>query len=113
MTRCLMLNASTGTRAQRADSWTRCLLVELKRNPISNPVPGSASQGRVSAIGPALRFYCGGHQVRVSYRIARDRRFIMLTVFSKIRMRETAEIGRAEAVMARCQEEAHTAGGEG
>jgi hypothetical protein len=35
----------------------------------------------------------------------------MLTVFTKTRMREAAEIERAAAAMARCQAEAHTADG--
>ena len=33
----------------------------------------------------------------------------MLTVFTKTRMRETTEIARAPAAMARCQRERHTA----
>jgi hypothetical protein len=33
----------------------------------------------------------------------------MLTVFTKTRMRETAEIARATAAMACCQREGHTA----
>ena len=37
-----------------------------------------------------LRFYCGGERVRISYWIAPGRRIIMLTVFTKTRMRETA-----------------------
>jgi len=37
----------------------------------------------------------------------------MLTVFTKIRMRETAEIEQAAAAMARCQAAGHTADGEG
>jgi hypothetical protein len=60
-----------------------------------------------------LRFYCGGQRVRVSYWIAPGRRIIMLTMFRKTRMRETAEIERAKAAMARCQDEGHTADGEG
>jgi hypothetical protein len=44
-----------------------------------------------------LRFYYGGQRVRVSYWIGSGRRIIMLTVFTKTRMRETAEIERAEA----------------
>ena len=56
-----------------------------------------------------LRFYCGGERVRISYWIAPGRRIIMLTVFTKTRMRETAEIARAAAAMARCQREGHTA----
>jgi hypothetical protein len=38
---------------------------------------------------------------------------IVLTVFTKTRMRETAEIERAEAAMVRCQDEGHTADEEG
>ncbi len=60
-----------------------------------------------------LRFYCGGQRVRVSYWIAPGRRIIMLTVFTKTMMRETAEIERAVAAMARCQAEGHDADGEG
>ena len=56
-----------------------------------------------------LRFYCGGERIRISYWIASGRRIIALTVFAKTRMRETAEIARAEAAMARCQQEGHTA----
>jgi hypothetical protein len=60
-----------------------------------------------------LRFYCGGQRVRISYWIAPGRRIIMLTVFTKTRMRETAEIERARQAMARCQHEAHTLDEEG
>jgi hypothetical protein len=55
-----------------------------------------------------LRFYCGGERVRITYWIAPGRRIIALTVFSKTRMHETAEINRAVRAMARCQREAHT-----
>jgi hypothetical protein len=40
---------------------------------------------------------------------APGRRIIMLTVFTKTRMREAGEIARAQAAMARCQRETHTA----
>ena len=56
-----------------------------------------------------LRFYCGGERIRISYWIAPGRRITALTVFAKTRMRETAEIARAAAAMARCQQEGHTA----
>jgi hypothetical protein len=49
-----------------------------------------------------------GQRVRISYWIAPGRRIIMLTVFTTTRMRETAEIERAAAAMARCQREGHT-----
>jgi hypothetical protein len=56
-----------------------------------------------------LRFYCGGQRMRISYWIAPGRRIIMLTVFTKTKMRETAEIERAAEAMARCRRERHTA----
>jgi hypothetical protein len=56
-----------------------------------------------------LRFYCGAQRVRISYWIASGRRIIMLTVFTKTKMRETAEVERAREAMARCQAEGHTA----
>jgi hypothetical protein len=56
-----------------------------------------------------LRFYCGGQRVRVSYWIAPGRRIMMLTVFTKTKMRETTEIARAESARARCLREGHTA----
>ncbi|WP_210577171.1 type II toxin-antitoxin system RelE/ParE family toxin [Streptomyces sp. GESEQ-4] len=55
-----------------------------------------------------LRFYCGGERLRVTYWIAEGRRIIMLTVFSKTRMREFAEVDRARQAMKRCQAEGHT-----
>jgi hypothetical protein len=57
-----------------------------------------------------LRFYCGGQRVRISCWIAPGRRMILLTVFTKTKMRETAEIERAKEAMARCQREGRTAG---
>jgi len=56
-----------------------------------------------------LRYYCGGQRMRVSYWIAPGRRIIMLTVFTRTKLRETAEIERAADAMARCQREGHTA----
>jgi hypothetical protein len=56
-----------------------------------------------------LRFYCGGERARVTYWIAPGRRIIMLTVFTKTRMREAGEIARAQAAMTCCQREGHTA----
>ena len=56
-----------------------------------------------------LRFYCGGQRTRISYWIAPGRRIILMTVFTKTRMRETAEIERAKDAMDRCQREGHTA----
>jgi hypothetical protein len=55
-----------------------------------------------------LRFYCGQERVRVTYWIAPGRRIIALTVFTKTRMREEAEVARALRAMARCQLDGHT-----
>jgi hypothetical protein len=51
-------------------------------------------------------------RIRISYWIASGRRIIALTVFAKTKMRETAEIARAAAAMARCQQEDHAADDE-
>ncbi|WP_182887508.1 type II toxin-antitoxin system RelE/ParE family toxin [Microbispora sp. H10885] len=56
-----------------------------------------------------LRFHLSRDAVRVTYWIAPGRRIILLTVFRKQRMRETAEIERAVRAMRRCIAEAHTA----
>ena len=58
-----------------------------------------------------LRFYLGstGQAARIAYYIATGRRIILLTVFSKQRRRERAEIDRAERAMKRCLDEGHTA----
>jgi hypothetical protein len=58
-----------------------------------------------------LRFYLGsvGRAVRIAYYIASGRRIILLTVFSKQRRRERAEIARAERAMRQCIAEGHTA----
>ena len=58
-----------------------------------------------------LRFYLGpvGQAMRIAYYIATGRRIILLTVFSKQRGRERAEIARAERAMKRCLAEGHTA----
>ncbi|MEU7000194.1 type II toxin-antitoxin system RelE/ParE family toxin [Nonomuraea sp. NPDC046570] len=55
-----------------------------------------------------LRFHLSHEAVRITYWIAPGRRIILLTVFRKQRMRETAEIERAVRAMRRCVVEAHT-----
>ncbi len=59
-----------------------------------------------------LRFYLKGRPTRVTYWIASSRRIILLTVFSKTRRQERAEINRARRAMNRCITEQHTAGEE-
>jgi len=59
-----------------------------------------------------LRFHLARQAVRISYWIAADRRIILLTVFRKQRMRESAEVRRAWRTMQRCIAEAQTAGEE-
>lgn len=54
-----------------------------------------------------LRFYLTRDAVRITYWIAPGRRIILLTVFRKRRMRESAEIERAMRAMRRCIAEAH------
>lgn len=47
-----------------------------------------------------LRFHLEGRAVRVTYWIASGRRIVLLTVFTKTRMRETGEIERARRAVA-------------
>lgn len=56
-----------------------------------------------------LRFHLSQEAVRITYWIASGRRIILLTVFRRQRMRETAEVERAVRAMNRCIAEAHTA----
>lgn len=56
-----------------------------------------------------LRFHLDRQSIRVTYWIAPGRRIVLLTVFHKQRMRESAEVDRARRAMARCIAEAHTA----
>ena len=54
-----------------------------------------------------LRFHLDGRAVRVTYWIAPGRRIILLTVFAKTLVRETAEVERARPALARCVREDH------
>lgn len=56
-----------------------------------------------------LRFHLDRSAVRVTYWIAPGRRIVMLTVFTKTRMREDRQIERARRALARCQADEHTA----
>ena len=61
-----------------------------------------------------LRFHLDGQAVRVTYWIAPGRRIVLLTIFTKTRMREDREVARARKALARCLAEQHTANdGEG
>ncbi|MFF9482238.1 type II toxin-antitoxin system RelE/ParE family toxin [Streptomyces sp. NPDC014733] len=58
-----------------------------------------------------LRFHLGhdGDAVRMTYWLAPGRRIVFLTVFRKTRMREDAEVKRAQQARERCAAEGHTA----
>ncbi len=56
-----------------------------------------------------LRFHLGRERRRISYDILSGRRIVLLTVFRKMKMRETDEGSRAEAALYRCIAEGHTA----
>ena len=60
-----------------------------------------------------LRFYLGRERYRITYYIAKGRRIILLTIFKKSAQKEVAEIERAEAAMARCVGQGHTAEEDG
>jgi hypothetical protein len=55
-----------------------------------------------------LRFHLDRAAVRVTYWIAPGRRIVLLTVFTKTRMREEREVERARRALARCLAEEHT-----
>ncbi|MEU2282067.1 type II toxin-antitoxin system RelE/ParE family toxin [Streptomyces sp. NPDC013178] len=55
-----------------------------------------------------LRFHLDTDAVRITYWIASGRRIILMTVFRKQRMRETAEVERARRALVRCVQEQHT-----
>jgi phage-related protein len=55
-----------------------------------------------------LRFHLDRMTMRLTYWIASGRRIILLTVFTKTRMREDREVARAKRALARCQAELHT-----
>ena len=57
---------------------------------------------------PELQFGLGRASVRVTYWIAPGRRIVLLTVFTKTRMREHEQIGRARRALARCMAAEHT-----
>jgi hypothetical protein len=50
-----------------------------------------------------LRFDLDGNAQRITYWLAPGRRIVLLTVFRKARMRETAEIERARLAQADCE----------
>jgi hypothetical protein len=54
-----------------------------------------------------LRFHLDGQAMRVTYWIASGRRIVLLTAFTKSRMRESAEIDRARRAMALCRANQH------
>ncbi len=54
-----------------------------------------------------LRFYLDRQQTRISYYIAAGRIIVLLTVFTKTRPRERAEIDRALRAMQRCITDGH------
>ena len=54
-----------------------------------------------------LRFYLDRQPTRISYYIATGRIIVLLTVFTKTRPRERAEIDRARRAMQRCITDGH------
>lgn len=55
-----------------------------------------------------LRFHLERMTMRITYWIAPGRRIILLTVFTKTRMREHREVDQAKRALARCHAELHT-----
>ncbi|WP_307813686.1 type II toxin-antitoxin system RelE/ParE family toxin [Streptomyces sp. N35] len=59
-----------------------------------------------------LRFDLDGNAIRLTYWLAPGRRIVLLTVFRKTKMRESAEVERAERALKLCEaehDEAHEA----
>lgn len=50
-----------------------------------------------------LRFVLDGNAVRITYWLAPDRRIVLLTVFRKTRLRQSAEVERAHQAQKQCQ----------
>lgn len=50
-----------------------------------------------------LRFDLDGHARRITYWLAPGRHIVLLTTFRKARMRETAEVERAQVAQAACE----------
>jgi hypothetical protein len=50
-----------------------------------------------------LRFHLLRQQTRVTYRLAPERRLVLLTVFHKTRSAETAEVARAVRAQQTCE----------
>jgi hypothetical protein len=50
-----------------------------------------------------LRFSLHGREQRITYWLAPGRRIVMLTVFHKTRMRESAEVDRARKLQEQCE----------
>ncbi|MCN9243642.1 type II toxin-antitoxin system RelE/ParE family toxin [Streptomyces sp. RY43-2] len=57
-----------------------------------------------------LRFDLDGNAQRLTYWVAPGRRIVFLTVFRKAKMRETAEVQRAQAAQAICEARHEPAG---
>lgn len=52
-----------------------------------------------------LRFHLHPREMRITYWLAPGRRVVLLTMFAKTRMRETAEVERAKALRKVCEAE--------
>jgi hypothetical protein len=55
-----------------------------------------------------LRFHLDRSAVRITYWVAPGRRIVLLTVFTKTRMRESRQIERARRALANCIAARHT-----
>lgn len=90
----------------RDDRETVAFYVDLLA--VRGPLLGEPHSRQLDGKLRELRFHLGELDVRVTYWIASGRRIILLTVFRKTRMRETAEVDRARRALRRCVAEQHT-----
>jgi len=88
-----------------AESATAAFYVDLVAE--RGPLLGEPYTRQLDGKLRELRFHPSRRPVRVTYWIAPGRRIVLLTVFVKTRMRESAEVERARRAMARCLAQEH------
>ena len=92
------MTCGTSRSSRRSSTGRTRLLIETIWSPSTRP---SVSRPRRPLLASPIR----GEAIRVTYWLAPDRRIVLLTVFRKTRMRETAEVERAKQARKVCETE--------